>query len=97
MKIKFNDAIILDISETMKKVILHDIQENDLTEHLVHRIQHSVMHKYEACFERLKSEWDKKLADRGIDMIPTNRDKYAELVFSQPDYKGRTEREKECL
>lgn len=94
MKIKFNDVLILDITETMKKVICHDIQEHDLTEHLIHIIQCSVMHKYMACFDRLKAEWDSKLTDRGVEMIPTNKDKYAELVFSQPDYKSRTQREK---
>jgi len=96
MKIKFNDMLILDISDTMQKVICNDIQEHDLKDHIIHVIRCSVMHKYGACFERLKAEWDPKLVKRGIEMIPMNSEKYAELVFSQPDYKGRTEREKQC-
>jgi len=57
------------------------------------RLEWILMSKYEQCFKRLKEEWDPKLAVNGVDMIPTNPDAYAKLVFSQPDYKNRSTRE----
>lgn len=93
MIIKINDQPLLEITEVMKKVICNDIRSEEYDEDMARRIVHTLLSKYEACFDRLKSEWDPKLAKRGIEMIPTNKEKYAELVFSQPDYKSRTERD----
>ena len=73
----------------MKNNIMASIFEDDLKR----RLQWVLMHKYEECFKELKAEWDPKLAAAGIDMIPTNPDKYAELVFSQADYQCRQTRE----
>jgi len=52
--------------------------------------------KYDACLGRLKKEWTPKLLSRGIE-IPTDRDVFAGLVFSQPDYKDRQQRDKELM
>jgi hypothetical protein len=49
--------------------------------------------KLNKCFERLKAEWQPKLVERGVDMIPTNKEAFAELVFAQPDYQNRTQRD----
>lgn len=92
--IKINDKPILFITDTMKKVICNDIKENEYDADIERRLVWSIMGKYQACFDRLKAEWDPKLAKKGIEMIPTDQSKYAELVFSQPEYQNRTEREK---
>lgn len=92
MKVFLDNKEILVISDTMLKTILNDISE-DIMDDIEGRIIWVITHKYKQCFSRLKAEWDPKLASRGIEMIPTNKEKYAELVFSQPDYKSRTERE----
>ena len=86
MKISFNDHELFTLNETQKKVLCNDINSDLLEEDLKRRLQWVLMHKYEQCFKRLKQEWDKKLADNGIDAVPTNPDAYAELVFSQPNY-----------
>ncbi len=57
------------------------------------RLNWVLMHKYENCFESLKKEWDEKLKMNGIQMIPTDANAYAELVFSQPNYKNRSQRD----
>ena len=90
MKLKLDDKELLEISEIMLKVIANDIKE-DVVGDVERRLIWVITHKYEQCFKRLKAEWDPKLAEkeRGISMIPTDRIKYAELVFSQPDYKLR--------
>lgn len=95
MKISVDDKELFRLSETQKKVIKNDIQEEIFEEDMKRRLQYIITHKYENCFARLKQEWDSKLAAKGIDMIPTNPDDYAELVFSQPEYKNRSQREAE--
>lgn len=94
MKIKIDDKIILDLTDTMRKVICNDIKSEEFDEDIERRIKMIIMEKYDACYKRLKEKWDKELEQRGYEFIPTDRNKYAELVFSQPDYKSRSEREK---
>ena len=95
MKISVDDQELFRLSETQKKVIKNDIHENVFDEDMKRRLQWVLTHKYERCFERLKKEWDPKLAANGVSMIPTNPDAYAELVFTQPGYKNRSKREKD--
>ena len=52
-------------------------------------------HKYERCLARLKLVWMPKLLERGIDEVPADDEALAELIFSQADYKNRSERELE--
>ena len=52
--------------------------------------------KYKRCFERLKKEWEPKLS-KIMDSIPTDADKFAALVFSQPDYMDRSQRESSAV
>jgi hypothetical protein len=92
MKISVDDKELFKLSETQKKVIKNDIQEEIFEEDMKRRLQYILTHKYERCFERLKSEWEPRLAAKGIPMIPTNPDAFAELVFSQPEYKNRSKR-----
>ena len=58
------------------------------------RLKYILMHKYEECFKRLKSEWEPKLIENGIKMIPTDPNELAELIFSQENYKDRSSRQK---
>ena len=93
MKIKINDKEILELSETQKKVICNDIMSEELEADLKRRVQYALMHKYEQCFKRLKTEWEPKLKDNGVRSIPLDDEEFAELVFSQEGYKNRSQRE----
>lgn len=95
MKISVNDKELFTLSDTQKSVICNDIHQDLFDEDMKRRLQYILMHKYERCFARLKAEWDQKLIDNGVDSVPTNPDKYAELVFSQPNYKCRKTRDEE--
>lgn len=97
MKISVNDVELFTLSETQKRVIKNDIHEDIFDADMQRRLQYILMHKYERCFERLKKEWDSKLRDNGVAMIPTDPDAYAQLVFQQPNYKDRKVRELEAL
>jgi hypothetical protein len=93
MKISVNDQELFTLSETQKTVIKNDIPEDIFDEDMKRRLQWVLTHKYEQCFKRLKDEWDQKLASNGVKSVPTDPDEYAQLVFSQPNYKDRKARE----
>ncbi len=93
MKISVDDQELFTLSETQKKVIKNDIHENIFEDDMKRRLQYILMHKYEQCFKRLKAEWEPKLKDLGVDSIPLDNDKFAQLVFSQPTYLNRSARE----
>lgn len=96
MKIQVDGKSVLELNATKKKVIKNDIPDEIFQEDMERRVSHVLMHKYENCFERLKKEWEPKLAQR-MSSIPTDPDAFAELVFQQPEYKNRSQREAEAL
>lgn len=93
MKVSVNDKELFTLSDIQKMVIQYDIPADMFDEDMNRRLQWVLMHKYEECFKRLKAEWDPQLLENGVDMIPTNPDAYAKLVFSQPNYKDRAARD----
>ena len=94
MKISIDDQELFTLSDTQKRVICDCIHEDEFDADMKRRVQYILMHKYEQCYKRLKEEWDIKLQDR-VDSVPTHPEKYCSLVFSQPDYKCRKQREEE--
>lgn len=93
MKISIDDKELFTLSETQKKVIMNDIHENIFDEDMKRRLQYIITHKYDQCFKRLKSEWEPRLKANGVKAIPLDNDEFAKLVFQQPDYKSKKERE----
>ena len=94
MKISVDGKHLFELSETQKKVIKNDILEEIFDEDMKRRLHYILNHKYERCYLRLKQEWEPILSKR-YQSLPTNPDKFAELVFSQSDYKNRSQRETE--
>lgn len=95
MKISVNDIELFTLSEIQKNVIKNDVSSVVFDDDMKQRLVWVLSHKYNQCFKRLKAEWDPKLEARGIESIPTNKDAYAELVFSQDDYKDKATRDSE--
>lgn len=95
MKFFVDNDQVFELSETKKKVIKNDIHEDIFSDDVKRRVRWVLEHKYENCFKRLKDEWEPKLAARGVKMLPVDQDSFAELIFSQPDYKNRSQRELE--
>lgn len=93
MKIVVDGMDLLTLTDTQKKVICNDIPTEALEEDLKRRVKYIVEHKYEQCYKRLKEEWEPKLIASGVSSIPADKDAFAELVFSQPNYKDRSARE----
>lgn len=93
MKISVDDKELFSLTETQKKVIMNDINSDIFDSDMKRRLQYILMHKYEECYKRLKVEWEPKLKDAGVDAIPLNEEKFAELVFSQQQYMNRKMRD----
>ena len=93
MKISVDGKELFSLNDTQKRVIKNDIHEDIFEEDMKRRLEYVLTHKYERCFERLKKEWEPQLKANGVASIPTNNDQFAELVFSQPQYKSRKQRE----
>jgi hypothetical protein len=93
MEVKLNDVPVLQLNTTKQKVIKNDIHEDEFSDDMARRLNCVLTHKYEACYERLKKEWEPKLIARGASSLPTDKDAFAELIFSQPDYLNRKQRD----
>jgi hypothetical protein len=91
MKIQVDGQELFELSDVQQKVIKNEIHENEFESDMKRRLEYILKHKYERCFERLKQTWDPILATRH-ESVPTDPEAYAQLVFSQPDYKSASER-----
>jgi len=92
MKISVDGVQLFELSDAQKQVIMNDIDMDIFDADMKRRLEYILMHKYERCFGRLKAEWDNKLKENGVQMIPTDPDAYAKLVFSQPNYMDKKAR-----
>jgi hypothetical protein len=95
MKIYIDDECVLHLNETQLKTFATEINIDSLKKDLKRRVKWILQHKYDRIFERFKKEWEPKLAQSGIESIPLDKDKFAELVFNHPDYKCRKMRDAE--
>jgi len=93
MKISVDDKELFTLTETQKKVIMNDIPADIFEQDMCRRLHYILMDKYARCFERLKKEWEPKLKDLGVDAIPLDEAKFAEMIFSRPEYQDRKARE----
>jgi hypothetical protein len=92
MNISLNNQEFFTISEIQKNVIKNDINSDNFESEIKRIIKYILTHRYEECFKKLKLEWLPKLKER-VDSIPTDDDKLASLIFSQPDYMSMKRRE----
>jgi hypothetical protein len=93
MKIYLNDFEVLTLTQAQLDVIANDIPVTELEEDIKRRLGWVIGKKYDACFKRLQDEWMPKLIANGVTSIPTDKDAFANLVFEQPGYRDRAERE----
>ncbi len=92
MKISVDGKELFELSDIQKKVIQDNIPSDIFEEDMKRRLQWVLMHKYQECFKQMKGYWESKLQNV-VDSIPTDPDKLAELIFSQPDYQCRKMRD----
>lgn len=94
MKIQVDGQDVFELDETQKKVIQNEIMSEIFDDDMKRRARWVIEHKYDQCFERLKREWEPKLRER-VPAVPTDKNAFAELIFSQPDYKSASVKEQE--
>jgi hypothetical protein len=92
MKISVDDIELYTLTNTQKSVVKNDINTDEFDADMKRRLNWVLTHKYEQCFERMKKQWEPVLAQRYA-QIPTDKDAFAALVLSQPDYKDRKARD----
>lgn len=94
MKVSVDDQELFTLSDIQKQVIQNDILSEIFDEDMKRRLKWVLLdEKYRKCFERLKQEWEPKLAAAGAKSIPTDPEEFAKLIFASPDYKNRSARE----
>ena len=91
MKFFVDEIEVFELTETKKKVIQNEILSSVFEDDMRRRVKYIVQHKYQNCFERLKKHWEPKLKGR-VESVPLDEEAFANLVFSQEDYKDRTAR-----
>jgi hypothetical protein len=94
MKILVDNDVLFEINDTEKKILADTLFMEELEAELRQKIQWIIAQELTRSFKKLKDDWEPKLAAAGVTMIPTDKLAFAELVFSQPEYKSRSEREK---
>lgn len=94
MKISINDKELFTVNDTQKKVIMDYIPSDSFEDDMKRRLQWVIMHLYEDAFKKLKERNEPLIIKNGIESIPTDPDKYAQLVFSLPQYQDREARDK---
>jgi hypothetical protein len=99
MKFLLDNKEIYEFTDTIKKVICNEVLEDIFVEDMERRVKYIVEHKYKQCLKRLKDEWledegtGSKLSRNGVQSIPTDDTALAELIFSQPDYLSRKQKD----
>jgi hypothetical protein len=92
--VKVDGVDCFEIDITTKQLLKSDVAKNCCcVEWSKERFKWVLQHKYERCMERLRKEWGKKLTNNGIKELPLDDEEFANLVFSQPEYKNRSQRE----
>lgn len=94
MKFSVNDKVVFELSETQVKVIQDNVFSEKFEKTMGERVKWVIERKFLDSLKHLKEEWIPKLKQAGVEAIPLDDEKFAELVFSQKEYKARSEKDK---
>ncbi len=90
MKISIDDCDDIVISEFKEKVIFDLINKDEFTDMIINGINEFINQLYKSSFLNLRNTWIEKLKGENIPIVP---EELAQLIFSQPDYLDKRERE----
>lgn len=94
MKISINDVELFTLNEIQKKVIMDYIPSDIFEDDMKRRLNWVLMHLYEQAFKQLKERNEILLQSNEVSSVPTDPDKFAELIFSLQGYQDRLARDK---
>ena len=96
IKIKFNDEVLFEITETDFLLLQHNYI--DVEEEIKRQLQWSIKHLCEIEFKNIKEEGFNLLSkDTSISSIPVNRDDLIKTVTSHHSYRNRIQRRDEKI
>lgn len=94
MKIKIDDKKVFELTEVKKNILKHVFFDEDLESEVERLVVWILDHNIKMNLKKLKEEWVPKMKDLGIKSVPTDDEEFVDLVFSQKDYKNRSQRDK---
>lgn len=83
MKFQVDGKQILELTNEQKKILEWGIKKDPISEDLPRRVKWIITHKYDELFKKFKNEWDPKLRESGVRVVPTDPDEYTKFVFSE--------------
>lgn len=93
MKISVNDQELYTLNETQLAIFAWEQDKDNVESDLKRRLHWILEHKISEIMKAMKTEWIPKLEANGVTMIPIDNEKFAQLVFSQPNYQDRKARD----
>lgn len=86
------DKPVYELTDIHQAIIQNDIHADIFFDDMQRRLRWVLEHKLERCQERLIKEWHPKLSESHAS-LPTCKDALCEIIFSDPEYKCRKQRE----
>lgn len=93
MKISVDNVELFTLTDVQKKVIMDYIPQSIFEHDMKRRLHWVLNHLYEVAFQKLKERNEPLLLQNGVESMPTDPDKFAQLVFEQPNYQDREARD----
>ena len=85
---KKTNSITIELDDTEQKILLNDLLDWQQW------IEDAIVNKLANRKKALKDFWkDKFEQEKSVENIPTDEDLLLDLIFSQPEYKSRVERD----
>lgn len=95
MQISIDNQNLLTISDDEKLIMSFCYRADQIDDLIKQRLSWIINELCTQTFNLMKKEWEQKLIERGVQSLPTDKVVFAQLVFSQPDYKDRATRDAE--
>lgn len=97
MQISIDNQNLISISDEQKAIMRFCYPTDKIDDLIKDRVSWIVNELCTQTFNLMKKEWEPKLIARGVESLPADKIAFSQLVFSQPDYKDRAQREAELL
>jgi len=86
MKFYVDQTQVLELDQTQEKIIQDNVKPDLFVGDMERRVAWVISQKLDQSFDQLFAHWLPILQQR-YESLPSNKNAFAELVFSQPDYK----------
>jgi len=86
MKFYVDQTQVYELDQTQQKIIQDNVKPDLFVGDMERRVAWVISQKLDQSFDQLFAHWLPILQQR-YESLPSNKNFFAELVFSQPDYK----------